>query len=283
MPETPPMREEMKLGISSYTYTWSVGVPGSEPPRTWDEKRLILQAAELEVDCLQIADNLPLHSLEDKQLRDLKKMAAKAGIGLEVGARGMTPDHLDRYIQIAHMLDASLLRFVIDGQGFTPRPQEVIWNIKGALPELESKGIKLAIENHDRLKASEFLSIIEGVGSDQVGICLDSVNSMGAGEGIETVTSLLAPFTFNLHIKEFLVQRHPHMMGFTIEGRPVGDGQLPLGWMLEQLGPDCQSAILELWTPPEKDIKDTLAKEQEWALQSIEYLKTNFFNKKHRT
>jgi 3-oxoisoapionate decarboxylase len=267
----------MKLGISTYTYTWSVGVPGSEPDEPWDEQILVQKAVELQVDCLQIADNLPLHLLGDNRFIALKKVAEESGISLEVGARGMTPEHLDRYIQIAESMNAKILRFVIDGPGFLPKVEEVTWIIKGVVQELEQKGIKLAIENHDRLKAREFRSIIQGAGSDHVGICLDSVNSMGAGEGIETITTLLAPHTFNLHIKEFLVKRNPHQMGYIIEGRPVGQGQLPLEWILEQLGSQCQSGILELWTPPEPSIQETMAKEQQWALESIEYLKSNFF------
>jgi hypothetical protein len=35
----------------------------------------------------------------------------------------------------------------------------------------------------------------------------------------------------------------------------------------------CKSAILELWTPPEPDIESTVAKENKWAEESIEYLK----------
>jgi sugar phosphate isomerase/epimerase len=267
----------MKLGISSYTYTWSVGVPGSEPERPWDELNLLHKAMELDVDCLQIADNLPLHSMEEGRLLRLRKAANDASIGLEAGARGMTPDMLEVYVSIAELLGSPILRFVIDGPDFTPSVKEVTAIVRRAVPVLEEKGIRLAIENHDRLLAREFLDIIDSVGSSFVGICLDSVNSMGAGEGIETITSLLAPHTINLHIKEFLVQRHPHMMGFTIEGRPVGNGQLPLRWMLEQLGPACQSAILESWTPPEASLADTMRKEERWARESIEYLKTNFF------
>ncbi len=273
----------MKLGISSYTYTWSVGVPGHEPAEPWNELDLLQKAVELEVDCLQIADNLPLHLMGEERLLHLKQSALDRGIDLEVGARGMVPDMLSRYIEIADLLDSSILRFVIDGPGFTPSVEEVIAIIRGALPELERKGLRLAIENHDRLKAREFREIIQGAGNDLVGICLDSVNSMGAGEGIETVTSLLAPHTFNLHIKEFMVERHSHMMGFSIEGRTVGQGQLPLAWMLQQLGSLCQSAILESWTPPEATIEASMAKEQAWAGQSIDYLRTNFFPRTRKT
>ncbi len=218
----------MKLGISTYTYTWSVGVPGSEPEKPWDEMVLVNKAAELEVDCLQIADNLPLHLMDEQRLLALKQLAGESDIELEVGARSMTPDMLQRYIEIADLLASPILRFVIDGPDFKPSVEEVISIVRSAVPELEKRGIRLAIENHDRLQAREFLDIVRGSQSEHVGICLDSVNSMGAGEGIETITTLLAPYTFNLHIKEFIVERHPHMMGFSIEGRPVGQGQLPL-------------------------------------------------------
>jgi len=267
----------MKLGISTYTYTWSVGVPGSEPEKPWDELILVRKAAELEVNCLQIADNLPLHHMDQQRLLTLKQSAMEAGIDLEVGARGMTRDMLQSYLEIAELLGSSILRFVIDGPDFTPSVEKVIEIVRSAVPELERRGIRLAIENHDRFRAREFLDIVQGSQCENVGICLDPVNSMGAGEGIETITSFLAPHTFNLHIKEFIVERHPHMMGFTIEGRPVGQGQLSLAWMLEQLGPQCRSAILESWTPPEESIEKTIAKEASWAIESIKYLKTNFF------
>jgi len=267
----------MKLGISTYTYAWSVGVPGWEPPEPWDERKMVLKAAELGVERLQIADNLPLHTLNSNRLKELKLLAADSVISIEVGARGMTQENLERYIGIAEYLHSPLLRFVIDGKDFKPSVEEVISIIKVLLPQLENKKIKLAIENHERLKAREFRSIVTGIGSDWVGICLDSVNSMGAGEGIETITTILAPYTVNLHIKEYLVQRHPHMMGFTIEGRPVGQGQLPLEWVLEQLGTKCQSAILESWTPPGVSIQETMAREEQWARESIQYLKSSFF------
>lgn len=269
----------MKLGISSYTYTWSVGIPGFFPDRPWDEKKLVSQTVQLGLECLQIADNLPLHTFNEARLNELKKTAAGAGVELEVGARRMTLQHLLEYIRIADLLSAPLLRFVIEGEGFTPTVPEVVEIIRKALPELEKGGISLALENHEGLKTEEFEEIIRDVDSEHVGICLDTVNSMGAGEGIETVVRLLAPYTKNLHLKEFRAIRKPHMMGFTIEGCPFGTGQLPVEWILAQLGPGCRSAILEQWTPPETYLKNTLARERQWAEESIDYLKKHFFIK----
>lgn len=52
----------MNIGISSYTYTWGVGVPGYssiENPLTPID--LIRRAFELGVQVVQLCDNTPLH------------------------------------------------------------------------------------------------------------------------------------------------------------------------------------------------------------------------------
>ena len=101
---------------------------------------------------------------------------------------------------------------------------------------------------------------------------------MGIGEGIETVLENLAPYTVNLHVKDFSVKRVSHNMGLVVEGTPAGKGFLNLPAVLQKLGiyGKCRSAILELWTPPEKEIADTILKEAKWADESIEYLKSVF-------
>ena len=65
-------------------------------------------------------------------------------------------------------------------------------------------------------------------------------------------------------------------MGFIIEGRPAGQGMLNIRQTIEKLSGmnRCNSAILELWTPPELKIEDTILKEDKWATESIQFLKT---------
>jgi sugar phosphate isomerase/epimerase len=165
---------------------------------------------------------------------------------------------------------------VIDGAGFEPDLKSVISIIKELQPEFESYKISLVIENHDRFKARDFEKIIQSVGSEWIGICLDSVNSMGAGEGFEEVSRILLPYTINLHIKDFTIRRVSHKMGIIIEGSPAGKGMLNVRDTVESLNKynRCQSAILELWTPPESNIEDTVIKENKWANESLEYLKS---------
>lgn len=264
----------MDIGISSYSFTWAVGVPGSEPEKCLTVFDLIDLAIELDVNVLQIADNLPLEKFSVQELNEFKYFADQAGIRIEVGARGMTLERLRRYIEIARQLKSPILRFVIDGTDFEPDLSEIHDIIQQIVPELEETEIILAIENHDRFLSGEFVEIVKKSGSKNVGICMDTVNSMGAGEGLETVIGKLAPITVNLHVKDFSIRRVSHKMGFVIEGVPLGKGMLPVTELISIVSPRCQSAILEQWTPPEPTIQETILKERQWAEESISFLKT---------
>jgi len=133
----------------------------------------------------------------------------------------------------------------------------------------------LAIENHDRFTTAQFIELLRRVDSPCARICLDTVNSFGAMEGPGTVLDALLPFTVNLHVKDFVVRRRSHQMGFEIEGAPAGQGRLNIPDILRRLEvfQPAASAVLELWTPPAPTIEETVAREQTWALQSVAYLR----------
>jgi sugar phosphate isomerase/epimerase len=266
----------MTLGISSYTYSWAVGVPGHKPAQPLDENELLDKAHEHGVTLLQIGDNLPLHTFDSTRLDRLARRAAHEGVGLEVGARRLTPERISEYTAIARRVGAKLIRFVIDDAEYHPAPADVTSVLRDTAPLLN--GLTLGIENHDRFPAATLRSMIETTGFDNIGTCLDTANSLGAGEGIEAVAAMLAPITVNLHIKDFWIERVPHLMGFTVTGRPAGGGMLNLPRLLEQLAPHdrCQTAVLETWPPPEATLEATLAKESSWAEQSMKYLKPFF-------
>ena len=265
----------MKLGISSYTYTWAVGVPGHPPPRPMSAGALLARAAELGVGVVQIADNLPLHRLPEAELAALVEQSQALGIEIEVGTRGIASAHLRAYLDLAIRFRSPLLRVVIDTADHHPSLPETVELIGQSLPAFESAGVVLAIENHDRFSVAEFVHILEALDSPHAGICLDTVNSFGALEGPGVVVQALGPRTVNLHIKDFSVRRADHMMGFSIEGTPAGQGRLDVPALLAELDEYGRefNAILKLWTPPEANMDATLHKEDTWARASIPYLR----------
>ena len=304
----------MQLGLSSYTFGWAVGMPGHAPTRPLDEHGLLDKCREHGVKLLQIGDNLPLHTFDEARLAAFAANANGEGappvrsaehcsarteasresvfgsarqfarsdaprsgrVQLEVGARRLVPERVAEYARIARRLNARLIRFVIDDTGFHPPPDEVTATLKKCAPLLD--GLRLGIENHDRFPAATLREMIERAGDERIGVCLDTANSLGAGEGIDVVAETLAPLVLNLHVKDFHIARVPHLMGFTVSGRPAGGGFLDVPRLLKQLAPArrCETAVLELWTPPEPRLEDTIAKEAAWAAQSLNYLKPFF-------
>ena len=264
----------MRLGLSSYAYPWSVGVPGHPPARPLTAAQLLHQAARLNVGVVQIADNMPLDRMPLGDIEALADGAARAGIQVEVGTRGIEPPHLEKYLALCQRFSSPILRVVIDSPRAHYSAAAATGLLKSQRRAFERAGVVLAIENHDRLPAAALAAMVQDLGPGWVGVCLDTVNSLGALEGPAVVLETLGPWIVNLHLKDFAIFRPPHMMGFTVEGRPAGHGQLDVPWLLKRLAAYGRefSAILELWTPPEPELEQTIRKEQRWAEESIAFL-----------
>lgn len=265
----------MNLGISTYTFPWNVGVAQNIPAHPLSYKKMLQYAVENRIGYFQFGDNYPLHQFSKNELELLKETALDSNIQLQAGTRRLTEEHIIAYIAIARKLQSPFLRVVIDDEGFHPSVTEIIETLKKLLPHLRDNNIILAIENHDRFKAQTLAHIVEATDTELIGICLDTANSLGAGEGIAAIAPVLLPYTVNLHIKDFTINRVPHKMGFTVQGAPAGDGMLDIPWLLNLCKPykRCGTATLEIWMNEADTLQATLQKEKEWVEKSIYYLK----------
>lgn len=264
------------LGLGSYGVGWAIGVAGYQPPAApLDAVGLVRLTDSLGLKLAQIGDNLPLHPLDAAARRTLRDEAQRRGIALEVGTRGIETAHLTQYVEIAAYFGSPILRVVVDTQEHHPPPEAVVTLVLAALPALEAAGITLAIENHDRFKVRTLAGIIDQIDHPLVGICLDTVNSFGSAEGPEAVVKALGRYVVNLHVKEFVVQRASHNMGFTVTGAPAGQGLLDVPWLLAALKGEGRqfNAIIETWAAPETTMAETIAKERAWVEQSVRYLR----------
>lgn len=266
----------MNLGISTYTFTWAIGVPNFEQlykPMTLEG--LFKKALELGVNLVQICDNFPLHKLDNGELNNIFLLASKMGIEIEIGTRGVNPEHLIKYLEIAKHLNAKLVRTMIHADDSTPSIEEAAAWIRQIERNFSDSDTYIAIENHDKHKSQELVNLIKKVDSPYVGICLDTVNSFGALECPKQVINLLAPHAVNLHIKDFNITRVQHQMGFSVMGCAAGDGLLDIEGTLSTLlkcGRN-PNVILELWTPFTETIEKTVDLENQWSKKSVEYLR----------
>jgi sugar phosphate isomerase/epimerase len=225
---------------------------------------------------VQIADNLPVDALSAPDLARLAANATRAGITLELGTRGVDPPRLARYLELALATGARPVRTLTHRKDSTPDLPQVETFLRESLPAYERAGVTLALENYERHTSAELAALIHNVDSSSLGVCLDTVNSLGALETPAEIVCRLAPFTANLHVKDFEIKRVPSMMGYLVTGCPAGTGRLDVPWLLAEMrryGRD-PSIIVEQWPPFSDTIGDTVALEAAWAEQSVRYLET---------
>jgi 3-oxoisoapionate decarboxylase len=269
----------MELGISSWSLPWSVGVRGyPQSARPLDVIGLLEKAVEADVSVVQIADNLPLHELPEPELDRLKKAARARGLTLEAGTRGFEPEHLARYIMIAQRIGARVLRTVLSGNRCGAEQMAMAEEgIRHVLPALRQQGVTLALENNEAFSAAEFAGLVRRIASPLVGICLDTANSLGRPETLETVVQRLAEHTVVLHAKDYEVRRIDTRMGFSVLGKPAGDGRVDFEWVLAELrkrGRNGISVIVEHWPPFEGTIDASVRIEEEWLVRSVRFLRS---------
>jgi len=267
----------MRLGISSFTFPWVIGGIDNNHPISMTAFELLEKANALGAEVLQIADNLPIEHLSNEELGQLRIMADSLGIALEVGTRGISTANLARFLEIAATLGSPILRIVIDTKEHEPTMEEINSLLAPFAVQFRKLNIKLAIENHDRLTCSQFNEIIDRLGGDWVGICLDTVNSLGAVEAPNTVIPALAPRAINVHMKDFEIVRSNGQMGFTVQGTALGQGRLDVQSVIAAVGGSKRdiTSVIELWTPRQSSYEETVALEESWAAQSVKFLRAS--------
>jgi sugar phosphate isomerase/epimerase len=267
----------MRLGVSSFTFPWAIGGIDNDYPISMTAFELLEKANSLGAEVLQIADNLPIGHLSNEELGQLRTMADSFGIALEVGTRGISTANLARFLEIAAILGSPILRIVIDTKEHEPTMAEINSLLAPFADQFRNLSIKLAIENHDRLTCAQFNEIIDRLGGDWVGICLDTVNSLGAVEAPNTVIPALAPRAINVHMKDFEIVRSNGQMGFTVQGTALGQGRLDVQGVIAAVGGSSSdiTSVIELWTPRQSSYEETVALEKSWAAQSVKFLRAS--------
>lgn len=268
----------MKLGINTYTYMWAIGFEAGsrrvQPSQPLTALGLLAKAQALGVNLVQLGPNLPLDQLLPQELEHFISQAHQLGIELEHGTRGLETSHLQRQVALAKQMGARLLRSVPEISGQSPSIDEIIPLLQAILPALESAGIRLGLEN-GRIPAADLRRMLDRLDSPYIGVVLDMVNSLAVPEGWKEVTRQLAPHVMCLHYKDFIIKRHWSMMGFICEGRPAGEGQIDVEWLLHALkaARNDFNVIIELWPPEQDTLEHTILLEQAWAVQSVANLR----------
>jgi len=111
--------------------------------------------------------------------------------------------------------------------------------IAAAIPIVEKYKMPLGIENHKDWRVDEQVALLRQYDSEYLGVSLDTGNNLTVLDDPMEVVEKLAPFTFNVHLKDMAALETER--GYLLSEVPLGDGMLDIKSMVaavRQVRPD---------------------------------------------
>ncbi len=105
---------------------------------------------------------------------------------------------------------------------------------------IAGSGVKLIVENHSDFTTDEYVTVIEAVGADRIGVFLDVINPISTLDDPIPVIRTLLPWAPAGHVKDYrfesmYVEGGYHRRGFMVHWCYPGEGQAPLALLLGEL------------------------------------------------
>lgn len=262
-----------RIGLSTYAFFWRMS---SQVPNPLSLAQMLEQTAALDVSVFQICDYPAIEQWSDAQLLALRGQADALGITLELGTRGLDSAHLQRYLHMAQMLDARMVRSMFYTATHRPGLEEAAQLIAAVLPDYERRQVRLCLETYEQVKTADMMSVINRFPSPWLGVCLDPANCVAGLELPDQVIANTADRVGNLHIKDFAFSRRDGWVGFTYAGCPMGEGLLDYDQMIASVRPAEKgiNQIVEHWLPWQENADVTCQREAEWTFRTVEFLRS---------
>ena len=193
--------------------------------------------------------SLPLAVLEDEAaIRQVRDHADRLGIKLQLAHGSVCPSsksfnaqngtlevQVSRALKASQIFGATCMRCILGGDPERPQIEMHIDNMVKAIQGLRSRildsGVKLAVENHGGdLQAREMKMMIDTVGRDVMGVCLDSGNPVWMLEDPHMTLETLISYAETSHVRDSAVWKVPE--GIAVRWVNMGDGNVDIdGWI----------------------------------------------------
>lgn len=261
------------IGLGTYAFFWQHSERVDRPLSLIDAFE---RTRERDVELFQICDYAPLLTMSDAELREAALAARRLGLRIELGTKGVATEHLLSFLQLAERFDAELVRGMVYAPDFRPTLDEATALLEHAMPAYEAAGVTLALETYEQVATGELVHLIERVGSDRLGICLDPANVVAGLELPKDAVERCAALTRNIHAKDFAFARQEGWVGFTYSGAPMGQGLHDYPHLLAAVRPAERgiNEIVEHWLPWQGDPETTVQTEIAWTSTALDYLRS---------
>lgn len=148
---------------------------------------------------------------------------------------GTAEEQIAQGLKLSRMMGATAMRGVVGGAKERPQieihMQSMSRLLKGMRSQIRESGVKIALENHGGdFQARELKALVEDVGFDILGICLDSGNPLWMLEDPHLTLELLGPYSIVSHVRDTAVWRVPE--GVAVRWVNMGEGNVDIdGWI----------------------------------------------------
>jgi 3-oxoisoapionate decarboxylase len=193
--------------------------------------------------------SLPPAVLDDEAaIRQVREHADRLGIRLQLAHGSVCPSsksfnpqlgtlefQVGRALKASQIFGASCMRCILGGDPERPQIDMHIDNmvkaVKGLRSRIVDSGVKLAVENHGGdLQAREMKMMIDAVGRDIMGVCLDSGNPVWMLEDPHMTLETLIPYAETCHVRDSAVWKVPE--GIAVRWVNMGEGNVDIdGWI----------------------------------------------------
>jgi sugar phosphate isomerase/epimerase len=172
--------------------------------------------------------------------RKVREMKEKYGLYVEIQTflprLGEDPSVFEHAVRVSKEAGASSLRVVcLLGRRYEMFNTAAEWRqavagfhkqIATAVPIVEKYKMPLGIETHKDWTVEEQLALTRSYSSEYLGVCLDTGNNISLLDDMMEVVEKLAPYTFNVHLKDMAVEEYEE--GFLLAEVPLGEGMLDM-------------------------------------------------------
>ena len=175
------------------------------------------------------------HSDTD-HLKRVRSAIEQKGFFVEIGGRRTSPEMLRWQLQLCADLGADTLRtLVVLKDDLTSTFAQTKRDMDAILPFAESLNVKIALENHEDITASELRQFLDTIPHSYLGACVDTGNDLIVyGDPLEAAQQL-APRAALLHVlvdQRSVATRPPAPPARRLQGRRIARRRFPSALLL---------------------------------------------------
>ena len=230
----------MGIAIASYAARWGARLQTAKHPRWKDALDVLGHCRSIGAGGLQIGvrDWAGDFVANVRERREAMGLYLEGQISLPRDEKDL--ERLDGDVRAAKEAGITVLRTAAGNrryedfdtaEGFEKFKANAWRSLALCEPVLGRHGVVLAIENHKDWRVPDLLETLKRLGSERVGVTLDTGNSIALLEDPMAVVEALAPHALSIHLKDMGVREYEE--GLLLSEVPLGEGFLDLGRIVE--------------------------------------------------